>query len=60
LAARHARANNSLSSVSVQYFELQLRPIGGLAVDRAKADDWLTDNNLAGPYFNAKVANLHR
>ena len=41
-------------------FELELRPIGGLAVDRAKTDDWLRDNNLAGPYFNAKVANLHR
>ena len=34
-------------------FELELRPIGGLAVDRAKADDWLTDNN-------SPVANLHR
>src|SRR5262249_21632912 len=41
-------------------FELELRPISGLGVDRAKADDRLTDNNLGVPYFDTKVASLNR
>src|SRR5262245_65213936 len=41
-------------------FELELRPISGLGVDRAKADNRLTDNNLGVPYFDTKVASINR